>query len=204
MRHLNPEQLLDAAEGAADGVVLAHAATCERCAADVARLKTTLAAVSDVEVPEPSPLFWDHFSARVRDAVSDEQREPGTQQAAPRMSLFGRSWWLASAIGVAVVVIAAVLSWRADSPVVPPGIDTVAGVQAELLLDDTMTPAAPVEDASLDLLADLAADLDWDDATEAGLGVSAGTVDRVVMELSAVEREELRRLLTVEMAGKVL
>ena len=29
-------------------------------------------AASDADMPEPSPLFWDHLSARVQDAVADE------------------------------------------------------------------------------------------------------------------------------------
>ena len=60
------------------------------------------------------------------------------------------------------------------------------------------------EDASLDLLVDLASPLEWDAAVAAGLLMSAGAVDRVVLELTALEREELERLLTAEMAEKSL
>lgn len=69
MRHLGPDQLLDIAEGAADASVVAHVDGCVRCRREVSELRTTLAAVLEVDVPEPSPLFWDHLSARVRHGV---------------------------------------------------------------------------------------------------------------------------------------
>jgi hypothetical protein len=210
VHHLTPEQLLDLAEGAADAAALAHTASCARCSADLAQLKATLAAVSEVEMPEPSPLFWDHFSTRVRDAIAEPAA--GSWHQAPfssfflLRSIFGNPWLLASAAGVVVLVLAAVVSWRANGPVaLPPG--SQVAVETRLVSPgtiDDIVPAAPPDDASLELLADLTADLGWDDATEAGLGITTGSVDRIVAELSATERDELHRLLTVEMAGKVL
>ena len=51
--------------GAAPGVVCGLPAQLARAARDDG-------GVAEVEVPEPSPLFWDHLSARVRDAVAAE------------------------------------------------------------------------------------------------------------------------------------
>ena len=44
-------------------------------------------------------------------------------------------------------------------------------------------------------MTDLAADLDWDAAAEAGLMPAAGAVDRAIVDLTADERRELQRLL---------
>ncbi|MEQ1870644.1 MAG: hypothetical protein ABL961_11530 [Vicinamibacterales bacterium] len=193
MRHLRPEQLLDVAEGAADASVVAHVDTCVRCRREVSELKTTLAAVCEVDVPEPSPLFWDHLSARVRDGVG--VAAPGRGWGA---YWFGWQW--AGAVGLAVLLMAVATSWRADEPVSVTPVAAAVPVVEPLLTDDVPV----VEDASLDLLADLASPLEWDAAVAAGLLMSAGAVDRVVLELTAFEREELGRLLTAEMAEKSL
>ncbi len=42
-----------------------------------------MSVAAEVEVPEPSPLFWDHLSARVGEAVAAEQ--------APRRSWIERA-----------------------------------------------------------------------------------------------------------------
>ena len=63
--------------------------------------------------------------------------------------------------------------------------------------DDVVSLA---DDASLGLIAGLAGDLDWDATVEAGLSTRAGAVDRAVLELSASERVELRRILKEELS----
>ena len=50
-------------------------------------------------------------------------------------------------------------------------------------------------------MTDIASDLDWEAAVEAGLTTPAGGVDRAVFDLNADERRALRRLLQVELAG---
>ena len=55
------------------------------------------------------------------------------------------------------------------------------------------------DDPLLSLLADLAGELDWDDVVGAGLTTSSWSVDRVVLEMSADERRELRRILSEEL-----
>ena len=68
--HLQPDELVDVAEGTRPESSVPHLASCEVCRLQLADLKATISAAADVEVPEPSPLFWDHLSARVRDAVA--------------------------------------------------------------------------------------------------------------------------------------
>ena len=61
-----------------------------------------------------------------------------------------------------------------------------------------LTPSIE-NDPSLSFIADLAGDLDWDDAVEAGLTSGADAVERVVQDMSDDERRELRRVLQEEM-----
>ena len=55
------------------------------------------------------------------------------------------------------------------------------------------------DDATLDLVADLSADIDWDEAAEAGLSIHEGAADKAVTQLTDDERVELRRLLQAEL-----
>jgi len=185
--HLTPEELLDLAEGSRPLSSAPHLTACEVCRQQLDELRGVMAAL-DADVPEPSPLFWEHFSTRVRDAVAAE--------SAPRWwSNAGRwSWGLAAAMGVVVVAIAVALTVRTPPPVThaPPAIAEVPGG------DVGSAPAA--DDPSFSLLGDLAGGLDWDAAAEAGISMAPDTVDTAVHDLNDGERTELRRLLREAMA----
>src|SRR5258706_3414287 len=117
--HLTPEELLDLAEGTRSLTSAPHLTTCETCRHQLDELRDVMATVH-VDVPEPSPLFWEHLSTRVRDAVAAE--------AVPARWGFGFgrwSWSLAAAMSVAVVVIAASLTMRTRAtPTYLPPADT--------------------------------------------------------------------------------
>src|SRR5256885_5364116 len=111
--HLQPDELVDVAEGARTEQSVPHLASCELCRHQLAELKALMSAAAEVEVPEPSPLFWDHFSARVREAVAAE--------GAPR-----RSFWTwprlvvpAVAVGLASLLLAVALSTDRATPPAP-------------------------------------------------------------------------------------
>jgi hypothetical protein len=75
MRHLKADDLLDLAEGTRPESSAPHLASCESCRRLVADLRTVIGVAVDVEIPDPSPLFWQHLSARVREAVSHHEAE---------------------------------------------------------------------------------------------------------------------------------
>ena len=56
------------------------------------------------------------------------------------------------------------------------------------------------EDPSFSLLGDLAGNLDWDSAAEAGISTEVGAADGALTDLNDAERAELRRLLREEMS----
>ena len=195
MRHLTAEQLVDLVEDARTEPSMPHLQSCEACRVKLAEMRATLSAASEVDVPEPSPLFWDHLSARVQAAVEAE-RAQGTL-------MFGRwaSWrverWRVGPLwvgGLAVVLLAVgiMTGGRVSRPAAPSGrIAIVADSQAEL--------PALADDVSLSLVADLVTDLDWDAAVEAGLTTHIGVDDDVVTGLSDGERRELHELLRLEL-----
>src|SRR5438876_689846 len=78
MSHVKPEQFVDLAEGTLPETAVPHLAACEACRRELADLRAMMSEASGVDAPEPSPLFWDHLSARVREVVAEETARPRT------------------------------------------------------------------------------------------------------------------------------
>src|SRR5579872_5303464 len=120
MRHLTSVELVDLAEGTRAESSAPHLAACEVCRRQLADLQVVLSTARRLDVPEPSPLFWDHFSAQIHQAVAAE--------GAPR----GRAWvgWASSLAGpvvagtLAALVLAVLVIMRANlgrETIVPTG-----------------------------------------------------------------------------------
>ena len=105
--HLQPDELIDLAEGTRAESSATHLAECAVCRLQLAELKAMMSAAADVDVPEPSPLFWDHFSARVRQAVDAE--------GAPRRSFWTWPRVVIPAVSVAAAVLAVAVTLNRGS-----------------------------------------------------------------------------------------
>src|SRR5262249_18627870 len=130
--HLSPEDLVDIAEGSRSESASPHLSGCEVCQAQVRDLRAMLSAARDTDVPEPSPLFWDHLSSRVSEAVAAEAagaRVKGSRSFGEWLrGLTGARAFQASVAVAAGLLIAIVLSSRAMAPApapVPPSMVTV-------------------------------------------------------------------------------
>jgi hypothetical protein len=200
--HLNADELVDLAEGTRPEGSAPHLAACDQCRRQMRELRAMMASVAEVDLPEPSPLFWEHLSQRVHDAVASEQ--------APRRAWLDACWrglltpW--SAVAAAMILVVAVFSSRLLSPTGPPRIGpapapppsavTVADAAPR---DDLFSDAAADEDASLTLVASLTANLDLEAAGEAGLAQD-GSAEHAVTHMNGDDLRELRRLLKEELA----
>ncbi len=190
MTHLSPDNFVDLLDGTLSEAAVPHLASCERCRQQLADLRVTWQAATEADVPEPSPLFWDHLSARVHDAVAAEG-----QARAPwwRIDWSWTSVGLAGASVAALALVAILQVPRTGSQV--PSVSVVAtnaaGVSA---VDAAAEPVALPDDESIGLMADLAGDLDWDAVAELGL-TTDGLAYRGASEMTADERVELQRLL---------
>lgn len=202
MRHLSPEELVDLADGTRAEASVDHLAQCAECREQLADLRATMALAMTADVPEPSPLFWDHLSERVRASVAAEDMRPR-----PSSFFLGFRWWswqrmaVASAAVAGVVVVALGITMRTG-----PGTGESAGAgQQPSSVTSAASPQDPAatstSDASLALLTDLAGELDWDSAADAGMTMGVGAADGAVHELNDAERAELQRLLREAMAG---
>lgn len=188
MTHLTPDEFVDAVEGTLLPERRAHVEQCPACREESARLALVLGEARAMDVPEPSPLFWDRLSSRVRTAIADEE---GTRAAWPLAWL---RWNVLVPLGALALVIAALAVAIPDRLVPAVAVDS--------------TPASGVGDAAIDpasmgtpawtVLADIVGPVAVEHAREAGIVVHPGDVERVALELNVAERIELLRLLKEE------
>jgi hypothetical protein len=195
MRHLSPEAVIDIAEGAPEPPHVAACATCRQAVADA---RAVMSAVAEVEVPQPSPLFWEHFSARVSEAVAAERAHRSWRA----------SWRFAGGVvalaAAAALVIAVGVARRTDMPPAGAPVADSAALSAPRnmspLVDRPAEPRALLSDDGADpglaFVADLAESADIDPATVPTLGLSAA--DHAVTHLSDSELRALAALLQAD------
>src|SRR4051812_34746905 len=114
--HLTPAQLVDVAEGTTSESAAPHLASCGACRRQVDDMRQALQAADRLDVPEPSPLFWEQLSARVSEAVANEGQ--------PRRSWLDVASWPrlvmpACAAALAPMLIAIALVARTSGPQPP-------------------------------------------------------------------------------------
>jgi hypothetical protein len=203
MAHLNPARLVDLAEGVEAEQSVPHLAECATCRRALAELRAAMANIArpgSDDVQEPSPLFWDHLSARVRDAVAEE--------AKPGRASWPEHWLRPRLIAPVVVSALALVALAVRSPKAPTAksipstpLPIVATTPLpSLALLPPLEPLGASDDPALGLMEDYGTTLGWDDMREEMAVVShAGGTDEAVTTLSAEERQELQRLLEEEM-----
>jgi hypothetical protein len=148
-----------------------------------------IAALRAVDVPDPSPLFWDHLSERVREAVASEPT-PSSGWA----SRFTFAWAAGVCGAIAVVVLAVAVTTHQARSVTSPKVPATAidAVQAEGLL-----PALQ-DDPSLAVMGELTSQMDFDEAGAAGLIALPGSADSAIGLLSQDEQRAAVDLLRQE------
>lgn len=192
MTHLSLERRLDYAErpDAASGDL--HLAACEACRQEVEKLRATLADLQASPAPEPSPLFWDHFSARVARAVRD------TASPVEPLPLRRGGWsWVLGSVALAAALLVVAFGLPARTPVSPAeqqraevaetGEDALAWTEAEAG-EDWM------------FIADVAESSGDETTLDAGVLLRPGAAEAAFDALTAEEQQELARLLREEIA----
>jgi hypothetical protein len=214
MAHLNPDQFVDIAEGLVAETDAPHLATCVECRLQLADVRAMISEAAIAETgaaPEPSPLFWNQLSARVRDAVAEEAAVPRSWRERllhPRVLVPS----FAGALAVAVFVLLHPGVLLAPPPMTSPAMSRTSalagaplpGVAGRALLPElqlSLPPLGNADDPQLDLVADYGDTLGWDEMRdEMALSAPAASSDAVVGALNADEQRELQRLLADEMA----
>ena len=209
MRHLSDDEFVDLLDDALPPARRAHLQNCVACRAQASAMDAVLARAVEsrggvthgaeknaADVPEPSPLFWDHLSARIRDAVA----RPATPTWRDRVRWPATAW----AAGLASVALAVAVSHTMlpRAPLTTPPSSVARSAAAALRT--TAAPAAePADDIEADeawaLVRSMADQLGWDDAHEAGISTRPDAAERLTLELSTQEQSELARLLQREL-----
>ena len=182
--HLTPQLIVEAIEGTLGSAARDHLHACAACREEVERVRAVLRdAEGAAPAPDPSPLFWEHFEQRVRQATSALPVQPEQSWLA--------SWWRPAAlVGAAVAVVAVLVFTQRATPAGPSVETVVAGAEA--------WPAFDAE--SWDLVVSLTEDLEWDDVQHVARP-RRGVADALIDELSPEERAAFVKLLKREMGG---
>jgi hypothetical protein len=201
MRHLSESEIVDLVDGTLAPARAAHLEACDACRTTANGLRDVLAQAADAAIPEPSPLFWDHFSARVgADVRSADAAEPSGWfgwAAGPTVK-----WAMAGALLTILLVSGVWLSlWRTHATApgrVPPVTTATASAGRGESGVERLDADSPENDEAWALVRSVADDLTWDDAAEEGLGVRPEFAERALAALTRDERSELVRLLAAE------
>ena len=186
MTHLQESEFIDALEGTLPAARAAHLAGCDACRAKAEALRSSFATAASTEVPEPSPLFWDHFASRINARIdAPPQRAPWF--AVPRLAFVALAA-LAVMIGFYVKVAPGGRGASAPTP-------TATAIDLPVVVPELDDLDADPEWAIVRAAAD---GLDVEDAQAEGLTTRPGTADRIALELSEAERAELLRLIQSE------
>jgi hypothetical protein len=187
MSHLAPDELIDAIEETLAPERRAHLHACDRCRTELAQLANALHTTRSVDVPDPSPLFWDHFSDRVRMAIAVEAPKR------PRLARWFHWPVLAPLAAVSLLVLAL-------ASAVPAGSDGIRRAQLALSGATGVESDSPLDaETHWEVLAELIGELDFETAEAAVVVAHHGSADRAVLQLTTGEQEELVRLLREEL-----
>jgi hypothetical protein len=144
------------------------------------------------DVPEPSPLYWDHLSARVKAAVDAEPM--------PSASSGWRAWWRPIVIcSTAMATIAIAVALRVMP--VAPAADTTASNEAAAAAELADASAAEETSAMWDAIGAVAPKMPVSAAMEAGLAPGRYATDAAIEDLTEAQRRELVRLLRLELSN---
>ncbi len=202
--HLSDDTLLDLAE---TGASHPHLATCERCRRALEDTREALTLARADAMPEPSPLFWERFSARVR---TDVRADAGLRP--PRLAWLRAPAWrpIAALAFVVLVAVVAGVGWqlRHGREALAPALATVAVRTADAPANGHPTDGQPIADLvappadpSWTVIEQVTAHLGAGSAEEAGLVLQADASEHALLQLSPVEQQELVRLLQADPDG---
>ena len=190
MRHLDDADFVDWLDGTLGPAPARHLEQCGQCRTRAGEVRDALVRTAEADVPEPSPLFWDHFQARVRAAVGAEAIAATAWMPALRPAA-----WAGGAV-LAFLLVFAVVTWRADDPATPPQAAPAANSSA--LAKGLETDDLEADEAWA-LVRTVADDVEWDEAQAAGLSARPGSAEHAALALTAAEQSELAQLLAAEL-----
>ena len=171
-----------------------HVETCAQCREEAEMLRAMRALAAEDATPDPSPLFWDHFAARVAEGV---RREPVPTPSHRWVPVPFATW---AAAGMIAALLISVAVWRATLHAPAPLVPAHVSAPSDLA---TVEPADDLDnDEAWAVVRAATADLAYEEAHEAGISPRPDEVENEALQLNAAERIELGRLLDEDMKRK--
>ena len=189
MTHFTEMEFIDLLEGRLPAERARHADACGICRTQIEHLRAALANAADADVPEPSPLYWEHFARRVDDGIDAAGARPaGWLAAMTSMRAFTAAGAIAALVLIAVITLGPRGNHASSSSEAP----VVAG-------DPLLEPDAPGSDEGWAAVRAAAENVARDDAREAGLAAQPDAADRAIDNLTETERARLLALLAEDL-----
>jgi hypothetical protein len=180
MTHLSDREVVDVLDGEVAADAAGHIRDCEACRERLADLAATLAHTRSVDVPEPSPLFWDHLSERIRADIA-------SMPVPVRARWLSWPMWLP--LGALALIVAMLLTGL---------VRQASSVPARQFAQDVPLHDDRTLEAVIALTADLIASGDAA-ALESDTLVRPGSAEMAAADLTRDEQMELLRLLQLEL-----
>lgn len=198
MTHLSAAELGQAIEGEPLESVRGHLESCAECRSLVEEMRQVRDTVSALDVPEPSPLFWDHLSSRIRAEIQALPSEVGAgsgrrQWVAVLAAAWRPSWGAVAGVVVVALAATATMVWRSPDGV--PALTPVSVSEARKTDPEPSATESPL-DSQWELMVEVAVGVELD---HTALGLVVGSADRALVELSDDERRELGEWLRQEL-----
>lgn len=198
MSHLTDIEIADFVEDVLPASRAAHLETCESCREKAFDARDALSRAAEADIPEPSPLFWDHFSERIQQELRDDGTRVSRRSGWRRWTEHSGLRWALS--GALVTALLAGAAWRVTAPTLRRDFAVPPSAQS------TTDPARAGDDDRLNADADpawavvrtVADEVPWSDSIEAGLSPRPDVTERAARTLTSDERSELLRLLELE------
>ena len=189
--HLAPGEQIDSLDGTLGADRAAHLDGCQTCRDEVARLRETVDTARLVDVPDPSPLFWQHQAARISELVAGESIQRSRS-----------AWTYAAWAGSAAAVAAAGLMFLRTASTPEPS-SLAVGLQARDASPTLSEPASGdlPDERAWSVVEDLGGEIDGAAAT-AALTPATGAADLALEDLDSDEQAELVRVLQRELKRK--
>jgi hypothetical protein len=206
MKHLTDTEFVDLIEDAArlPSDRRRHTDACEACRMQADMLGAVLARTASDELPEPSPLYWGHFSSRVSEAIRNESPDLAQRAWVQRFRSPLAAWAAAAAMAVLIMM---TVVWRATlhAPAragrgAPALAEAPQSVGGDRVLVASAAAGDNIDaDEAWAVVRTAAEGLAWEDAHAVGISAYPGAAEGIALELTAAERAELGRLLDTEM-----
>jgi hypothetical protein len=188
MTHFDETALIDLLDGQGSSTQRAHLDACAGCRGELDALRAALARTADAAVPEPSPLYWEHFPRQVNERIDAPATSPWTFWIrGPRLAL----------VSAAAVMFAVLIGSQTLRAPLTPADTAPAAIAALAPVAEPMDDIE--EDAAWAVVRTAAEDLWYDEAEAEGIAVRPGSAEHAVMSLTAEERAELARLIEDEL-----